>query len=234
MAGFTENYQFVTDVVIDDFVQPEHNNRIADTVDRVLGSVLRRLLTAGAFEGWTIEAEGVVSAGQGLVAGCWCETGETREIAGLVDDAVNHVFLEAAADAPTDGGLNVFAQFSASGPTDAIYLGTIELDDGGEVVAIDNAAEGVQRACHPIAWASLAGEGTIEDVPVAGEASQYVTHANLRLPGAIELNSESVDFTWEISETWRADRFLLTVTNNGASEADFVFQWCREGIAGDE
>ena len=36
MPGVTGNYQFVTAVAVDDFVQPSHNNRLADTVDRVL------------------------------------------------------------------------------------------------------------------------------------------------------------------------------------------------------
>ena len=231
MAGVTENYQLVTDVVADDFLQPEHNNRIADTVDRVLGSVLRRLLTPGALEGWQIDSDGTVTPGQGLVAGCWCETTQSQEITALIDDAVNHVFIERGTDGPRDGGVNVFAQLSAEGPADAVYLGIIELDDAGEVVAIDDAVEGVDRACHPIAWSSLAGEGAIEAVPAAGEVSQYVSHARLRLPGAIELNSESPDFTWQVSEPWRGDCFLLTVTNNGASEGDFVYQWTREGIA---
>jgi hypothetical protein len=231
MAGVTDNYQFVTDVAVDDFVQPEHNNRIADTVDRVLGSVLRRLLSAGAYEGWTIETDATVVAGQGLVADCWCETTQAQAVTGLTSDAVNHVFLEATADGPPDGTVNVFAQLSADGPADAIYLGTIELDAACEVVAIDNSADGVERACYPIAWSSLAGEGTIAAVPAGGEASEYVTHESLRLPGAIELSSDSADFTWEISETWRADQFLLTVTNNGASEADFEYEWTREGIA---
>ena len=231
MAGITENYQFVTDVVVDDFVQPEHNNRIADTVDRVLGSVLRRLFTAGAFAGWSIQADRTVAAGQGLVAGCWCETSGPREIAGLCDEAVNHVFIEAGVDAPRDGSVNVFAQLTSSGPADAIYLGTIEIDDAGAAVAIDNTAEGAERACHPIAWENVGGVGKMEAIPPGGEASEYVTHAQLRVPGAIELSPDSAEFAWKISDTWRSDRFLLTVSNNGADEADFEYSWAREGIA---
>jgi len=231
MPGVTENYELTTDVAVDDFVQPGHNNRLADTVDRVLGSVLRRLLTAGAFEGWSIQADKTVGAGQGLVAACWCETSEAEQITGLTDNAVNYVFLERDADAPPDGTVNVFAQLSETGPADSIYLGTIELDGSGAVVAIDNAAEGVDRQCWALAWVGLAGAGTIESVPAEQEATAYVEHDALRVPGAIELESSSPDFTWTIEESWRADKFLLRATNNGGSAADFEYTWMRVGVA---
>ncbi|MGC9318680.1 MAG: hypothetical protein ACP5KN_11685 [Armatimonadota bacterium] len=231
MAGVTDNYGLATDVAVDDFVQPGHNNRVADTVDRVLGSVLRRLLTAGVYEGWSIQADKTVGPGQGLVAACWCETAAAKGISGLTDGAVNHVFLEATPDSPTEGEISVFAQLSSSGPTDAIYLGTIELDGSGAVVAIANDAEGVGRQCYPLAWRSLSGEGTEAGVPAGEQVSFAISHEPLRVPGAISLQSGSPDFTWEIGETWRSDSFTLTVTNNGGSEADFEYTWAREGIA---
>ena len=43
MATTTPNYQLATGVVTDDFVQPDHQNRVADTVDRALGRFLRRM-----------------------------------------------------------------------------------------------------------------------------------------------------------------------------------------------
>lgn len=230
MPGVTENYLLATDVTVDDFVQPEHNNRLADTVDRVLGSVLRRLLTAGVFEGWSILSDKTVGPGQGLVGACWCETNEAQAISGLTVNAVNHVFVEATADGGPEGTVSVFAQLSSTGPTDSVYLGTIELDAQGEVVAIDNAAAGVQRQCYPLAWRSLTGSGIIPDVEPGGQASVYVTHEALRLPGAISLSSDTPDFAWEIEENWREDRFLLTVTNTGASTADFEFDWSRFGV----
>jgi len=231
MAGVTQTYGFATDVAVDDFVQPAHNNRIADTVDRVLGAVLTKIVRPGVLEGWSILADKTVGTGQGLVAACWCQTTEAQAITGLTDGAVNHVFLEADADGPSDGTANVFAQLSSSGPSDAICLGTIELDGGGAVVAIDNEVDGVDRQCFPLAWSSLDGSGSLEAVPAGGDASEYVTHEALRVPGAIDLQSSSQDFTWEITETWRDDRFLLTVSNGGASAADFDYTWTREGIS---
>lgn len=231
MARMTENYGFVTEVAVDDFVQPEHNNRLVDTVDRVLGSVLRRLLTAGAYEGWAILADKTVGAGQGLVSACWCQTVSAQPITGLSNGALNHVFAAATANAGVDGGITVFAQLSALGPTDSVYLGTIELDGDGEVVAIDNAAQGVQRQCWPLAWRSLGGSGTIEGVGPGAEESVSVQHEALRVPGAIELQSGSPDFTWEIDEAWRADGFVLRATNHGGSAADFEYTWSRAGIA---
>lgn len=230
MPGLTENYLLVTDVVVDDFVQPSHNNRLADTVDRVLGSVLRRLLTAGVFEGWSILGDKTVGPGQGLVGACWCQTTGAQAIGGLTANAVNHVFIAPTGDGGPQGTVSVFAQLSGTGPSDSVYLGTIELDGAGAVLGIDNAAEGVQRQCYPLAWRSLVGSGTIEDVAASAQASVYVTHEELRVPGAIELTSESPDFAWAIEESWRGDSFLVTVTNQGASTADFTFAWRRAGI----
>lgn len=230
MPGLTENYLLVTDVVVDDFVQPSHNNRLADTVDRVLGSVLRRLLTAGVFEGWSILGDKTVGTGQGLVGACWCQTTAAQEISGLTANAVNHVFIAATADGGPQGTVSAFAQLSSTGPSDSIYLGTIELDAAGEVLGIDNAADGVQRQCYPLAWRDLAGSGTIEDVAPSAQETVYVTHEALRVPGAIVLASDTPDFTWEIGESWRGDKFLLAVTNGGASTADFEFIWARTGI----
>jgi len=231
MAGVTDNYGFATDVAVDDFVQPSHNNRLADTVDRALGSLLRRLMTAGVHEGWSILGDKTVGSGQGLVGVCWCQTTSAQAIGDLTADAVNHVFVQATADGGPDGTVSVFAQLSANGPADSVYLGTIELDGGGEVVAIDNQAEGVQRQCYPLAWVSLAGSGSIEAVAPSAEETAYVEHDALRVPGAIELTSESPDFTWSIEESWRGDKFLLRVTNNGGSAADFEYEWAREGVA---
>jgi len=230
MPGVTENYLFATDVVVDDFVQPSHNNRLADTVDRVLGSVLRRLLTAGVLEGWSILSDKTVGTGQGLVGACWCQTMAAQAITGLAAGAVNHVFIAATAEGGPQGTVSVSAQLSSTGPTDSVYLGTIELDGAGEVLGIDNGAEGVQRQCYPLAWQSLSGVATIESVEPSTEASVDIMHEALRVPGAIELTSPSPDFAWEISESWRGDRFLLTVTNEGASAADFEFAWSRVGI----
>lgn len=231
MPEVTDNYQFVTAVVVDDFVEPSHNNRLADTVDRVLGTVLRRLMTGGVYEGWSIQADKTVGPGQGLVGACWCQTTAAQAIEGLTNDALNHVFIETNTDSAPEGTVRVFAQLSSTGPTDSVYLGTIELDAAGAVITIDNAADGVDRQCYPLAWRRLSGSGTIAAVEPGAEASSYVEHEELRVPGAIELTSSASDFSWEIEETWRADGFVVRVTNNGTTTADFDYDWTREGIA---
>ncbi|MEA3247350.1 MAG: hypothetical protein U9Q74_14445, partial [Gemmatimonadota bacterium] len=103
MSELTQNYQLVTSVAVDDFVQPGHNNRLADTVDRVVGSVLKRLATEGVYDGWEIQSDKTVSAGEGLIAACWCETTQAQAITGLTDDAVNHVFVQPTADGAPGG-----------------------------------------------------------------------------------------------------------------------------------
>ena len=48
MASTTTNYGLATDVVVDDFVEPAHQNRVADTLDRALGEFLAQMMPAGA------------------------------------------------------------------------------------------------------------------------------------------------------------------------------------------
>ncbi len=230
MASETANYHLVTGVVGDDFVEPEHNNRVADTVDRVMGNYLLRLMTAGAYDGWEITAAKQVDAGEGLVAACWCSSGVAGEVDGLTVGAVNYVFAQTGSTSGADGSVTFQAQQSASGPSGSVFLGTIELDAQGDVVEIDNAADGVDRQCYALAWRSLSGSGVEAAVPASGEVSFDVIHEALRVPGAIAFAVEGEDFTWEIDRTYLATGFRVTATNNGAAAADLVYSWEREGI----
>jgi len=231
MANETANYRLITDVVSDDIVEPEHNNRLADTLDRVLGSFLGRMVTAGVHDGWLITAEKQVSAGEGLIAACWCSTAAAQDIVDLADDAVNYVFAESTESSGADGSVSFRAQLSPAGPDASVLLGTIELDASGEVVAVDNEVEGAGRECYALAWRTLSGSGIEEAVPAGGEVEVVVEHDALRIPGAIEFAAEGEDFTWEIDRTHEAASFRVAATNNGAEAADFVYTWERQGIA---
>ncbi len=112
MANETANYKLITDVVNDDFVQPEHNNRAANTLDRTLGTFLRRIITAGVFEGWEVTSAKQVDAGEGLIAACWCSTVAEQDINDLTNGAVNYVFAEVTDTSGADGSVNFRAQTS--------------------------------------------------------------------------------------------------------------------------
>lgn len=233
MANVTPNYKLTTDVVTDDFVQPEHNNRVADTLDRVLGCFLRQIIVAGVHEGWEITQDKQVGPGEGLVSACWCKTATAQDIDGLTNGAVNYVFIEADETSAPEGTVRVYAQLSPSGPSGSILLGTLELDAEGEVVAVDNEAEGVARNCHPLAWGAFAGGGTVEAVPPGGEVSFYVDHGeqgSFRLPGAIAFEVEGEQFAWSLDQAHDAERFRVTAVNEGSYPADLEYAWEREGI----
>ncbi len=231
MANETANYKLITDVVNDDFVQPEHNNRVADTVDRTLGTFLRRIITAGAFDGWEITTAKQVDAGEGLIAACWCTIAAGQDIDDLTDGALNYVFAEATDTSGADGSVGFRAQTSGSGPAGSVLLGTIELDGLGAVVEVDNNAAGVQRQCYPIAWCALSGGGTVADVAAEEQVVFTVAHDALRVPGAIAFDIAGSDFTWEIDRTHEAESFRVTATNESAATADLVYTWERQGVA---
>lgn len=234
MASTTPNYGFATGVAADDLVEPDHNNRLADTVDRTLGEFLRHIIPAGAPEGWEISAETKVTAGQGLIGACWCRTLEPREITGLSEGAVNHVYGAPTAQSAPEGAVQFVAQTAPPGPGGSVYLGTIELDGDGEVVGIDNEAAGAQRNCHRLAVERLEGSGLVEDVPAEESVIVEVEHGSegeFRVPGDLRVTSDSPDFEWEVAEAHRGDRFRMQVTNTGSEAADFAYEWSREGLA---
>jgi len=149
-------------VVTDDIIEPDHHNRLAATLDRVLGGVIRNLLVNGVHEGWLLTTDGEVTAGAGLVAGCWCETDEDSEVSGLTDSATSYVFARTNGGSAPDGVVDFVAQLTAEAPEGAVYLGTAEVDADGVVTAVDNEAAGVDRDCISLEVAVISGNGTLE------------------------------------------------------------------------
>ncbi|MBU0610887.1 MAG: hypothetical protein KKI08_23610 [Armatimonadetes bacterium] len=162
MAGTTENYGLAVGVVTDDIVEPDHHNRVAATLDRVLGGVIRNLMADGAHEGWLLNLDGEVTAGEGLVAGCWCRTTEAAATSGLTNSATNHVFARTNSGSAPDGTVEFVAQLTAEKPEGAVYLGTVEVDAGGAVTAVDNDADGVDRNCFSLEISEISDSGVLE------------------------------------------------------------------------
>ena len=232
MATQTEHYGLAAGVVSDDFVQPDHQNRVAETLDRVVGNIVKQLISAGVYSGWLIQEDKTVSAGEGLVQGCWCGTSSDQAITGLQDDAVNYVFAVANDQSPDKGAVDFSAQLTAEGPSGAVYLGSIELDSGSEVVAIDNAA--VDRGCFPLLSETVSGSGQIEAVPGGGQVSFEIDHgeaASFLIPGAIEFEATGDDFEIELSKTYQKAQFEVVATNSSSYPRDLVYTWQRWGIA---
>ena len=232
MGTQTEHYGLAAGVVSDDFVQPDHQNRVAETLDRVVGNVVKQLISAGVYSGWLIQENKTVSAGAGLLQGCWCGTSSNQAITGLQDDAVNYIFAVANDQSPDKGAVDFSAQLTAEGPTGAVYLGTIELDSGGEVVEIDSSV--AERGCFPLLTETVSGNGEIEEVPGGGQVSFEIDHgeaASFLVPGAIEFEAAGDDFEIELHNTHQKAQFEVVATNSSSYPRDLVYTWQRWGIA---
>jgi len=144
MPTLSENYQLAVGMVTDDFIEPAHVDRAARVLDRIVGAVMKRLLAAGVYEGWLLQEDKQVGPGRGLLAGCWAETETDQDISGLTNGAVNYVFALAGEDTAPQGTVEFAAQLSPVGPPGSLYLGTVELDAAGQVVAVDS-----QAVCGP-------------------------------------------------------------------------------------
>lgn len=231
MAGVSANYGLATGVVADDLIEPGHHNRLADTLDRVVGWFLKRMMASGVYEGWSLTLDGTVTAGEGLVDACWCATTAAQGVGGLAPGAVNYVFAGTDSESAPEGTVCFFAALSPTKPAGALLLGTMTLDGSGQVTAVDESAEGVDRDCRRLRIGSVAGSGAVEGVPVGQSVSVAVEHdARFVVPGAIEVAVAGSDFSYEVLETHRGDGFVLVGTNNGQAAQDFEYSWERSGF----
>lgn len=233
MATTTAIYGLPTGVVADDFVEPSHHNKVTDTLDRVLGNFLKSIMADGARSGWNITADAQVTAGEGLIAGCWCKTITAQDISGLTNSATNYVFGQTAADSPDQGTVTFVAQLSPTGPTGAIFLGTLTLDAAGEVTAFDNDAAGVDRNLMRLEIGSAAGEGCVEAVPSGDSVTIPVDHseaASFIVPGAINLQVAGEHFDCEVKQTHSGTGFQIAATNTSSYSQNFSYTWTRHGF----
>ena len=228
----TAHYDLPTGVVTDDLVQPEHQNRLADTVDRVLGFFLTKMMADGAYEGWALQTDKTVAPGEGLVSGCWCTTTVSQAITGLVNGETNHVFATTTTMSAPEGTVAFFAQLSPTPPSGCPYLGTVTLDAGGNVTATESNAPGVDRNCYRLEIQAFEGSGTVYGVPPGGVVELTADHGSqgaFRLLGPIEL-TVSEAFEGRVVEWHEATRFGIEIENASGYEADVDYSWRREGL----
>lgn len=233
MASVTENYGLTTGVVTDDLIEPEHHNRVAETVDRVLGSFLRRMMAAGAWSGWELTTEGKVTAGEGLVGACWCKTTAAQAVTGLSTNAVNYVFGGVTEESAPTGQVRFYAELSATKAPGSILLGTMTVDSEGVVTAVDSEAGAVDRNCLRLEIGRATGKGVLTDVGGGESCTVAVSHPERFLvPGAIAVEAEGGGFAVEVRETHRAEGFIIVAKNTGTEARDFVYAWERRGLVG--
>ncbi|MEN6343912.1 MAG: hypothetical protein ABFE16_01345 [Armatimonadia bacterium] len=229
----TPRYGLATDLGTDDFIEPGHHNRLAETIDRVLGSLVEKVLGRGVFAGWELTSGKQVTAGEGLVGNCWCTTTVNSAISGLTAGALNHVYAVATGYSAPEGTVAFAAQLAPPGPGGSVYLGTMTLDAGGTVTAVDNWASGVERSCCRLQMAKISGSGTATAVPAGSSQSKIVTHsekAEFIVAGHLVAETSTPDFSVRVTESSRGDQFTLEITNGGTASADCSFTWQREGL----
>ncbi len=229
MPTQSENYGLWMEMVTDDFIEPQHVDRTARVVDRVLGNLVRRLLAAGVYAGWLIGEDKTVGAGWGILDGACGLTETDQAISGLTEEAVNYVFAVPTEQTAPEGMVAFAAQTGPVGPAGGLYLGTVTLDAEGAVLAVNNQARGVDRGVFLLRSRTLSGTEELLDVAPEETVAVEVSHAALAVPGAISM-SVSEGFSLAVEEAWRGDGFRLLVTNEGEETADAVVEWERKGI----
>lgn len=229
----TENYGLAAGVVTDDLIEPEHHNRLAEALDRVLGSFLRQMMADGAWSGWELATDGTVGAGEGLVGACWCKTAAALAVTGLTANAVNYVFGGTTEDSATAGSVRFYAELSATKAPGSVLLGAMTVDSDGKVAAVDDGVDGVDRNCLRLEIGTARGNGTVASVPVGESCTVNVSHGvSFAVPGAIAVDVPGEGFTTEVRNAHEAAGFVIVGTNTGTQAADFVYAWERRGLIG--
>lgn len=216
-----------------DLIEPDHHNRVAESLDSVVGGFLFGLIGMGAASGWEIGGDKSVGAGSGLVDACWCRTAAPQAIGNLSNGAVNHVFACATSASAPHGEVSFVAQSALPGPERSVYLGTVTLDGEGAVTDVNNEAPGTQRQCHSLRWGRASRTGVVEGVAAGDSVRVTVDHgaeADFRLPGALSVECLTEGFSAEVWEHCRGDRFVVVLTNQGMDQADGSYRWEREGL----
>lgn len=234
MPETTENYGLPTGMVADDFIEPHHQNRLADTLDRVVGSFLRNIMANGALTGWELTADAQVTAGEGLIGGCYCETDSPQDISDLTDDAVNCIYAQTDATSPDQGTVVFCAQITSDLPPGAIYLGTITLDAAGEVTDHDSNAEGVDRNLYRLEVQQIGGEGTETGVADGETVTIEIDHSpdgEFVMLGAIDVQCNA-EFECTVRAAHQSGGFIIEATNTSGATADLTYSWSRFGIVG--
>ena len=233
MAAATENYGLATGVANDDLIEPGHHNRVADTLDRVLGGFLKRMMADGAYQGWELGTDGMIAAGEGLVNGCWCRTSVAQAVTGLTSNATNYVFAGSDTDSAPAGTVRFFAELSATKPAGAVLLATAVVDAEGQISEVGNAPAGADRNCRRLEIGEAAGEGVVEAVPAGEEAVVTVSHdLSFVVPGAIEVEVDGESFSWDVQGAAGASGFRIVAKNEGTAAADLEYAWRRWGLVG--
>ena len=232
MPTQTENYGLAAGVVTDDFIQPGHHNRVAETLDQVVGNIVQQILAAGIYNGWLIQEDKTVAVGWGIVSGCWCAPATDQQITSLQNGAVTYIFAQTDQQSAPQGSVDFVAQLSPGGPAGTVCLGSIELDAQGDVVSIDN-EEGATRGCFPLKTNTFSGNGTIEAVPGGGEVRFIINHAeagSFAIPGAIDFEVTGEAFSVTLQQTYHPDRFEVVAVNETSYPQDLSYTWQRQGI----
>jgi len=233
MAESTPIYGLPTGVVTDDFIEPSHHNRVVDTLDRVMGNFLQKIMADGACNGWELTEDAQVTAGDGIVAACYCKTVAAQDISSLTNNAVNYIFGHTTGQSSDEGAIAFSAQISPSKPAGAIFLGTITLDEQGEITSYDSDASGVDRNLMLLEIGTVAGAGVVEAVPPDTSIEVTVDHSaemEFVVPGAIDLQVAGECFEYEAKETYKSGSFVITATNICAEAEDFSYSWTRQGF----
>mgnify|MGYP000908190239 CR=1 FL=1 len=121
-----------------EFITPTRWSLVTQTLDRI-ANFLYTYAYGGVCTGWQLQVDGTLTPGSGLLQSIWCATTEATDITSiLVSGQTNYIYIQATDQSQLDGSVTISSALSTTTPTGAVRLGTVTVDGGGTITAVDN------------------------------------------------------------------------------------------------
>lgn len=119
--------------------------KLANALDRTLHNLIYYRMGDGVIEGWTLDGVGEekqVSAGKGMVAGCFVRSDADSDVTGITNGVTNYIMARKNSTSPWDMTVSFVAQTSPTPPSDGIIIGSWDIDADGNIAAVDPEPQG--------------------------------------------------------------------------------------------
>lgn len=230
----TTNYGLADGKTTDDFLAASEWNQVPDTLDRILGALVRYFTMESVRTGWSIAAAKTVGAGAGWCGMAYCVTTEAQAITGLTNGALNYVFARADGTSPESGTVTFIASTSSTKTTGDLLLGTITLDGGGTVTAQSDSVDGDDRGFFGLKPREFTGSGSVASLAGSASVDVDIDHSSqgtMYVPGAIAVTITEENVTYACSKWYDDNGFTITFANGNAYAVSVTYSWTRKGLA---
>lgn len=134
----TTNYAWLGGATPNTEVGEDDWNRLTEGLDRLLGAVFGTVLK-GVINGWEIQSDGTITAGNGIVGKVACATTTATDLSPqVIADTRNFVYATPGTDAIETGLVTFVVTSNITVPAGGVRLGAFDVSALGVITNVDN------------------------------------------------------------------------------------------------